>query len=447
MPRAPAARPTVARASMRQAKRRLVGLGLVASLLSLRCIPHAIFPAGSPAVVIPLRDPILGPDPSVLVTLPGRDGPWSVWMFPDSGDPRSVILPLASVARLGPAYVDEGDTFDWTFDRSVELAHAGVISSLTLGDLTVRDVSVTVARRDHPRTRSGILGQVILGHAPWEIDWDRGTLTLGATSWSEGHDVIAVPLRRRWGVDIVTVQVDGHPIEMVLDTAADTSMIPADIARDAGLSVHAMDRKVNPTGTEKLISGDTELGPLRLGRIDFVLLPHHPLGYGLLGLDVLSRYRIQVVPGERLVLRPRGDTWESAPQRIARWPWTRACPTLGCIRARVEPAGNDARLVFSFEVDLPYPVKLLLGCREADPAGSRLPTVSEQLTSGPITIPAYHMSVRVASAVKDQAVETIVRAGNQWLSRTGCQAISVLDVMPVPPDRITGGAVFADLEL
>jgi hypothetical protein len=196
-----------------------------------------------------------------------------------------------------------------------------------------------------------------------------------------------------------------------------------------------------------VISGDVALGPLRLGRIDFVSLPHHPLGYGLLGLDVLSRYRIQVVPGERLALRPRGDTWESAPQRIARWPWTRACPTLGCLRARVEPAGNDARLVFSFEVDVPHPVKLLLGCRETDPAGSRLPTVSEHLTSGPISSPAYHLSVRVASTVKDQTVETMVFAGNRWLSRTRCREISVLDVVPISRESIPGGgAVVADLE-
>jgi hypothetical protein len=187
------------------------------------------------------------------------------------------------------------------------------------------------------------------------------------------------------------------------------------------------------------------LGPLRLGRIDFLPFPRYVWGYGLLGLNVLSRYRIQVVPGKRLALRPRGDTWESAPQRIARWPWTRACSSLGCLRARaLEPAGNDARLVFSFEVDLPYPVALLLGCRKADPAGSHLPTISERVTSGRNGDRMY-IILSVASAAKDQTLETMVSAGSRWLSRTRCREVSVLDVMPISLEQIPGGAVHAAL--
>src|SRR5262249_57402101 len=125
-----------------------------------------------------------------------------------------------------------------------------------------------------------------------------------ATPWPEGPGVIVVPLRRLLGKDIVTVQVDGHPIELELDTGAIVSVIRADTARDAGLSVHAVNRPHHPTGKE--VSGDTVLGPLRLGRIDFQLFPSILGGYGVLGLDVLSRYRIQVVPGDRLAPRPRG---------------------------------------------------------------------------------------------------------------------------------------------
>ena len=164
----------------------------------------------------------------------------------------------------------------------------------------------------------------------------------------------------------------------------------------------------------------------------------------MLGLDVLSRYWIQVVPGERLALRPRGDTWQSAPERIARWPWTRACPSVGCLRARVEPAGNDARLVFSFEVDLPHPVTLVLGCREADPVGSRLLTVWERFTSGRNSAPANHIYLRVASAVKDRTVETIMVGQSRWSTYTGCHELSVLDVVPIPLSAIPGGAVHAE---
>jgi Aspartyl protease len=299
---------------------------------------------------------------------------------------------------------------------------------------------VTVTRLDHHP--SGILGQGILGNAPWEIDWDRGTLTLGVTPWPEGAGVIVVPLRRLWGFDIVTVQVDGHSVELALDTGSSASVIPADTARGAGLIVHAVDQPYHPTGKE--ISGDVVLGPLRLGHIDFWSYPHL-WGYGVLGLDVLSRYRIQVVPGERLALRPRGDSWESAKERIARWPWTRACPSLGCLKARAEPVGDDARLVFSFEVDVPRPVELLLGCRKADPVGSHLLTLSERRAFGPTRALPYHILLRVASTVKDQVVETMVIAGGGWLDRTGCHEISVLDVVPISPEQIPGGAVYADI--
>src|SRR5262249_40146591 len=151
-------------------------LGLVASLLSLGCAPR--FPAGSPAVVLPIRDPIIEPDPSVLATLPGGEGPWSAWMYVDSGDPTSALLPPASVARLGPHYADWCVTpVPFSF-HPWQVGRLGLLSSLALGDLVVRDVPVVVTRLDHPYFHSGILGQGILGHAPWEIDWDRGTLTL-----------------------------------------------------------------------------------------------------------------------------------------------------------------------------------------------------------------------------------------------------------------------------
>jgi hypothetical protein len=426
---------------LQKAKRLWGCLGLVASLLSPGCAPR--FPAGAPATVLPIADPLLNPNPSVLVTLPGGEGPWSAWMYPDSGVPLSALLLPASVARLGPHYSDWCVTLVPFGFGPWQVGRVGLLSSLTLGDLVVRDVPVTVIAELNPSFRSGILGQGILGHAPWEIDWDRGTLTLGATPWPEGSDAIVVPLRRLLGWDIVTVQVDGHPIELALDTAMDVSVIPADTARDAGLIVHAVDRPNHPTGKE--ISGEVALGPLRLGRIDFRSYSHLLTRYGVLGLDVLSRYRIQVVPGERLALRPRGDSWESAKERIARWPWTRACPSLGCLRARLDPVGDDARLVLSFEVDVPHPVALLLGCREADATGSHLPTLSERRSSGRTRAPAHHILLRVASAVKDQAVETMVKGGSLWLSNTRCREISVLDVMPASRDSIAGGAVAADI--
>lgn len=421
-----------------------LGLGLVASLCSLGCAPRPIFPEEAKVVVLPLRAPLVSPEPSVLVTLPGREGPWSAWMFVDTGVPDSVILTPASSARLGlPQYVDRGETQVQIFNQPVQSAREGVLSNLQLGDLVVRNVPVMVTHLDNPRFRSGIVGQGVLGHAPWEIDWDRGTLTLGARPWPDEPGTIVVPVARLDGGDVVTVEIDGKPIPMELDTGTNVSVIPVEVAQAAGLSMYDVDRRRHTTG--KQISGDTVLGPVRLGRIDFPSTSNHNLDFGLLGLDVLSRYSIQVIPGERLALRPRGDSWDTAPQRIARWPWTRACSSMGCLKARLEPVGNDARLVFSFEVDVPYPVELLLGCREADPVGSHLVTVSERLSSGRASGPTYHLSLRVASAAKDQPLETMVPAGNRWLSRTRCPQPSVLDVMPLRAEQIAPGTVSTEL--
>src|SRR5262249_13327799 len=147
------------------------------------------------------QDPLVDPMPLVLATLPGAEGPWSAWMHVDSGDPASATLPLASVARLGPHYGDWYVTCVQFPTAPRQVARVGLLSGLQLGDLVVRDVPVTLtelARIGPP----ALLGQGILGHAPWEIDWDRGTLTLGAMPWPDGPETIVVPLRRAWwGVD------------------------------------------------------------------------------------------------------------------------------------------------------------------------------------------------------------------------------------------------------
>jgi hypothetical protein len=53
--------------------------------------------------------------------------------------------------------------------------------------------------------------------------------------------------------------------------------------------------------------------------------------------------------------------------------------------------------------------------------------------------------LRVASTVKDQAVEAMVQGGSAGLGRTRCREISALDVVPISPDKAAGGAVSADL--
>src|SRR5262249_9727273 len=160
-------------------------------------------------------------------------------------------------------------------------------------------------------------------------------------------------------------------------TGANISVIQADTARDVGLSVHVVaDRRTHIV--DKVTSGDAALGALRLGRIHFQAAPHNWPGSRVLRPCVVGPARVPGCPGGRRCRR-------AARGRGAGGRWRPACPAGGAPGARVERAGSDARLVFPFEVAPPHPVTMLLGCREADPVGSHLPTVSERITTGRFT--------------------------------------------------------------
>jgi cytochrome c biogenesis protein CcmG, thiol:disulfide interchange protein DsbE len=108
MPRAPAARPTMVWASIQKAKRLLVSLGLVASLVSLRCAPRAVFPGGP----VP-NHPLLGkPAPEIVADPVGGEGPKTL------ADARGKIVVLdfwatycAPCRRSFPKYQALADKF------------------------------------------------------------------------------------------------------------------------------------------------------------------------------------------------------------------------------------------------------------------------------------------------------------------------------------------------
>jgi hypothetical protein len=207
----------------------------------------------------------------------------------------------------------------------------------------------------------------------------------------------------------------------------------------AGLPSRETDGRTNfaamSFAVRRVFSGDTVLGSLRLGRASFAALPGIDSRYGLLGFSLLARYRIQVVPGERLALRPRGDLWETAPQRIARWPWARGCEHLGCIQAHIERTGDAVELALSFDVDHPHPTGWLLGCHAWDAAGRPLRTMTEQITSGgPIPGMAGTVAVTLPMGVKkNQIVRPPLLADARWKSAMGylCRDLDVLEVTPI----------------
>src|SRR5262249_51447087 len=108
--------------------------------------------------------------------------------------------------------------------------------------------------------------------------------------------------------------------------------------------------------------GDTKLGPAPLGNRGLAEIGGRADTIGVLGLDLLGHYRVGVIPGQRLLLRPREDLWQTARERIGRWAWTKDCPHLGCVRAEIEPAGAEAWLTLEFDRPFSRPITMVLGC-------------------------------------------------------------------------------------
>jgi hypothetical protein len=169
---------------------------------------------------------------------------------------------------------------------------------------------------------------------------------------------------------------------------------------------------------------------LALGERRFARLIDQEVTHGTLGLDILSHHDLQVLPGARLFMKPRANLWQTAAERIQRWPWTRACEHLGCARARLERAGDDAQLTLTLDRSYPRPVKILLACdQDAAPviSGSDLMAHGGQLRGE-----FHHLIVRVQDRTPRELHSTVRLAGRLWFGRPGaCDEPVVLDVSPL----------------
>ena len=87
-------------------------------------------------------------------------------------------------------------------------------------------------------------------------------------------------------------RVAGRAVEFVVDTGASSTAIPADMARELGLTTHGTVRSNTAGGMVDgaLVRTDIELaGGVRVRRLTLVALPG--LTSPLLGMDVLARLR------------------------------------------------------------------------------------------------------------------------------------------------------------
>ena len=402
--------------------------------------PLATLPDPSPQVSLPILDPLLKPELSVFGTVSGPSGASAgLWFTVDSGW-TALNVPQPIAQRLELRELGRGrvvTAVGASADEPVLLAPRVTFEKLAASDVLVGTV-------DH----LAVLGQAILRHSPWEVSWTRGTLTLGALPWTEGGDVLGVWLHpdRQHQADQVEVLINGHPTRLLLDTGASLSALPAAVGAALGLPARPFKGTLSSAGgaasIDHVVEGQLRLGALDLGLTAFAALPNGG-SQALLGLDILSRFDFQVIPGVRLLLRPRGELRATARERAARWPWLpTACAHVGCIRARVTASGQHGQLEIERERRLPVAAAWVLGCAEPEHVAPSSP-MAQRLTQRGLRLPFERIVLRLSPAAPTIVTTELAFASRLWFrpDGTGCKDLEVLDVLAIPSGQaIAGGA-------
>lgn len=414
---------------------------------------RVVFPPNPPRVSLAIRDPLVRPDLTVMATLrrtPKRGA--AVWMTVDSGA-TGVTLPATTYHSLGLDLLRDVRIRTEDARGHVLTRDAGLVPDLVLGPLVVNEVITAVGGDQH------VLGQSILTHTPWEIDWDRGRLTLGAAPWP-ADGAVSLPLRHEGDSEIVTLDLGGVPVDLVLDTGAFASTLPESVGLRAGLEARglALPTVLKSVAGQVLVHqvflGKARLGPL--GEVPLELAALTSVGrrapFGLLGLDVLSRFTVRVEPGKRLWLRPRKDVADTVRERLARWSFLPGCAHPGCLVATLEASKDDAVLSVTYEADVTRPLDVLLGC-EGAPFSPR----ATMLTGDGVVAAPKVLRARVPIGFPSEPRSVSIRRGATWFGAggAGCKELAVIDLAPAslePTDAAVadsaGGSVAAgSLEL
>jgi hypothetical protein len=393
-----------------------LGLSLVALVdgCALLCRPAVVFPKVGKPMAIPVRDPLLGPDPSAEAAIVSASldvaAPTPFWLKISSAHAGVVLRPGKLLEPSKP----DGDT--------VRGHTSSRVPNLLLGGVDLRDVLVTPGEIP-------LVGQTVLSHGPWEIDWDRGTLTLDAPPWPvDLPGATHVPLRRQDGVDIVVLDATGHSFDMALATASMKSRIPEPIG---GVST----QQESPDLRSRVFEADATIGRLPVGFHSFEAPVEGREPYGALGLDVLACLRMRVEPGKQLWLAPRQETPQIARERIARWTALRGCRDVGCLQAHVESRSRP--MAIALDVETPYPMSavLVLSCR-----GDTHLVESEACNKGywrfqhgqPVELEPHHVLVPIFNGVAGHIVRTVSPPEDFPSWEWPCSDLSLVDVVPLP---------------
>jgi len=398
-----------------------------------------ILPEKPSSAVLPIRDPILRPDLAVEAVVHGPGGKTAaIWLLLDSGATIG-SLPTAVAADL--RLIEERPATMIAVNGAARTSLV-VAPRLDLGELGVSRVAFLLNTLGGPANELGVAGQSVLARMPWEIDWDRGLVTLGATAtpWADSGEVTSVPLEPfAGGVEMVTAHINGRPLRMMLDTGALVSAIPESAADEMGLEAetvppHTFGGATGPFRADRVYVADIELGSAKLRGQRFMTSVSQNLA--VLGRDILGQFNVAIVPGHRLSLWRRGDLRATAEARVRRWRWMPACPSVGCARARIEPAGTGGRLELDIEAPLPGPIEILFGCADR-PAGTEEIVTSGQRALDPdphgLGPPTFnHIIVGLRAPTLGKTYTALADAARFRASPMAppCSELTVLDVAP-----------------
>jgi predicted aspartyl protease len=264
-----------------------------------------------------------GPPPAAVVAeLP----------FLDSPDPSTIVIDLAKEegARPFPLVLDTGASFSTLTPRLARELGVRVRSTkrspyrraTRLG----RDLQFRVdARRGDMASQTGrefgLLGGNFLAEYVVEIDFPRRRVRFldpdhyTVAEQTAAPDETVLPLSLVSNRPIVEVEIDGHPVKLLLDTGASYGvLIGGSVARAVGLESHpapglSAAGVMGEIGVEFAEAGSVRVGSLEFRNLPVIVAPRGLYQQGtandsLIGFDLLSQVTLRIdYPRKRAWLR------------------------------------------------------------------------------------------------------------------------------------------------
>lgn len=345
---------------------RLVANLIAPMLLALGCSPTVDYSpprllSGKTSWSAPLYEPLTAHAPQLWASARQGSKQLDALLVVDSGSTVSA-LSEETLAALG------AQVSTWRGASAIDAAgmrarlRGVTLEELQLGELNVREMQLASSGA------VGLLGVDILGQRDWELDLDRGLLTLGAAPWPSGAAVVTLPARPLRGHRVVELSVAGQAVPLLLDTGGHFTAVNETTLRSLGLSPLPLERELTFVSVHgkfhvaQRYRAALALGEIELGTRDLLPRSHRCDAWrcGMLGWDVLNGFSLQVGP-DSVRLKPRAAVLSTVAERVRRWPAAPVCDdTPACVLVQLEPGTNAARL--QVLADYPEPYAFLFGC-------------------------------------------------------------------------------------